>query len=400
MATSIDNDQASLALTQLLPTAGVYPSRDIESSGDLGAYITLGSLRTFAGNFPIGESAAAEGQVQSINQNQALFSLLGTRYGGDGTHTFALPNLAGRTAVGAGQGPGLPNLVEGQEIGSATVTLSTAQLPSSIGGGGQPYNNYQPSLALKYLIDVEGRLPSEGAGTTGVGFIGAVVPSALSFVPNGYLEAAGQLLDIAENDLLFSVIGTSFGGDGQTTFALPDLRGRTVTGAETPGAVAGQPFVTVREENLPIQAGGSGLALENREPSLGLTYLISVGGVFPENGRPPDSPSPDEQYLGEVIAFAGNYAPAGWALAQGQLLPIAGNQALFSILGTTYGGDGQTTFALPDLNNRTVVGTGAGVSIGDRFGSNLLILSGSNISDPAPDLASYVAGTSSDDVLR
>jgi microcystin-dependent protein len=207
------------------------------------------------------------------------------------------------------------------------------------------------------------------------------VPSALSFVPCGYLEAAGQELRIAENEFLFSVIGTSFGGDGQTTFALPDLRGRTVTGADTPGAVAGQPFVTVGEENLPVQAGGSGLALENREPSLGLTYLISVGGVFPQNGRPPDSPSPDEQYLGEVIAFAGNYAPAGWALAQGQLLPIAGNQALFSILGTTYGGDGQTTFALPDLNNRTVVGTGAGVSIGDRFGSNLLFLSENNISD-------------------
>jgi microcystin-dependent protein len=253
---------------------------------DLGAYITLGSLRTFAGNFPIGESAAAEGQVQSINQNQALFSLLGTRYGGNGAQTFALPDLAGRTAVGAGQGPGLPNLVEGQEFGSATVTLSTAQLPSSIGGGGQPYNNYQPSLALKYLIDVEGLRPSEGAGTTGVGFIGAVVPSALSFVPRGYLEAAGQELRIAENGLLFSVIGASFGGDGQTTFALPDLRGRTVTGADTPGAVAGQPFVTVGEENLPVQAGGNGLALENREPSLGLTYLISVGGVFPGERTP------------------------------------------------------------------------------------------------------------------
>jgi len=65
-----------------------------------------------------------------------------------------------------------------------------------------------------------------------------------------------------------------------------------------------------------------------------------------------------EQFLGEVRLFAGNYAPRGWALCHGQLLPISKNQALFSILGTTYGGDGRTTFALPDLRGRVAVGQG------------------------------------------
>ncbi|WP_255512707.1 phage tail protein [Flavobacterium sp. GT3R68] len=71
-----------------------------------------------------------------------------------------------------------------------------------------------------------------------------------------------------------------------------------------------------------------------------------------------------DAYLGEIRMFAGNYAPAGWATCDGQLLPIAQNTALFSLLGTMYGGDGQTTFALPDLRGRVPVhsGTGPGLS--------------------------------------
>lgn len=69
---------------------------------------------------------------------------------------------------------------------------------------------------------------------------------------------------------------------------------------------------------------------------------------------------PAEPFLGEISLFAGNFAPRGYALCQGQLLPIAQNTALFSILGTTYGGNGQTTFALPDLRGRAPIGQGQG----------------------------------------
>lgn len=67
-----------------------------------------------------------------------------------------------------------------------------------------------------------------------------------------------------------------------------------------------------------------------------------------------------EGVIGYVTAFAGNFAPKGWALCQGQIMAISQNTALFSILGTTYGGNGQTTFALPDLRGRAVVGAGQG----------------------------------------
>jgi len=67
-----------------------------------------------------------------------------------------------------------------------------------------------------------------------------------------------------------------------------------------------------------------------------------------------------EAYLGEIRLVPYNFAPTGWALCQGQLLPISQNTALFSLLGTTYGGNGQSTFALPDLQGRTPVGIGQG----------------------------------------
>jgi microcystin-dependent protein len=71
-----------------------------------------------------------------------------------------------------------------------------------------------------------------------------------------------------------------------------------------------------------------------------------------------------EAYIGEIRMFGGNFAPSGWALCNGQLLPIASNAALFSILGTTFGGDGVTTFGLPNLQGRVPIhwGMGAGLS--------------------------------------
>ena len=72
-----------------------------------------------------------------------------------------------------------------------------------------------------------------------------------------------------------------------------------------------------------------------------------------------------EPFIGQIVLFGGNFAPRGWAKCEGQLLPIASNTALFSILGTTYGGDGRTTFALPDLRGRAPIGEGHGNGLSD-----------------------------------
>lgn len=92
----------------------------------------LGSMCVFAGNFAPRGYAMTQGQLLPISQNTALFSLLGTTYGGDGRTTFALPDTRGRSLIGYGHGPGLSNFLLGQKGGVETVTLSAAQMPSHI----------------------------------------------------------------------------------------------------------------------------------------------------------------------------------------------------------------------------------------------------------------------------
>ena len=166
----------------------------------------IGEIRMFAGNFAPKDWAFCQGQLLSISQNTALFSILGTTYGGDGRVTFALPNLSGRVPVGVGQGAGLTNRQLGEMSGTETVTLTTAQMPAhshtvnavtadgnqnlptnsfpantktldkeystvapnttmnptmiGVSGGSQPFGVMQPSLGMNYIICVNGIYPS------------------------------------------------------------------------------------------------------------------------------------------------------------------------------------------------------------------------------------------------
>ncbi len=75
-----------------------------------------------------------------------------------------------------------------------------------------------------------------------------------------------------------------------------------------------------------------------------------------------------QPYYGEIRMFGGNFAPAGWMLCEGQILPISGNETLFQLIGTTYGGDGENTFGLPDLRGRVPIHQGNGFVIGEQGG--------------------------------
>lgn len=166
----------------------------------------LGQIIQFGGNFAIRGTAMCNGQILSIAQNTALFSLLGTTYGGNGQTTFALPNLQGRVALHFGQGPGLPNYDLGEVGGTPTVTLLSTNLPpinilctsnqatsaSPVGnipaspvnpadgsaidgyaptnaangnlggtpGGSQPFSIMPPFLCINWLIMLQGIFPS------------------------------------------------------------------------------------------------------------------------------------------------------------------------------------------------------------------------------------------------
>ena len=169
------------------------------------------------------------------------------------------------------------------------------------------------------------------------------------------------------------------------------------------------------------QPAGSALPINNVQPSLGLNYIIALQGIFPprsrrdlngeeiENQDDPELPKDQsrrrlgfEPFIGEVSLFAGNFAPNSWAFCNGQFLQIAQNTALFAILGTTYGGDGRTTFALPDLRGRVVMGTGTGPGLTGRNLGESLGLEGTTLT--TANLASHghavpeitrIAGTAS-----
>ncbi|MBV9694622.1 MAG: phage tail protein [Alphaproteobacteria bacterium] len=90
----------------------------------------VGQILMFAGTFPPAGWALCQGQLMPISENDTLFNLIGTTYGGDGQSTFGLPNLSGRIPIHQGTGPGLSNYTIGQEAGTESVTLTTQQIPS------------------------------------------------------------------------------------------------------------------------------------------------------------------------------------------------------------------------------------------------------------------------------
>lgn len=101
-----------------------------------------------------------------------------------------------------------------------------------------------------------------------------------------------------------------------------------------------------------------------------------------------------EPFLSEIRIFSFNFAPKGWALCNGQLLPINQNQALFALLGTTYGGNGQTNFALPNLRGRASIHEGAGHTLGEAAGSSAVTINIQQLPTHTHTMTSNMAITS------
>lgn len=239
-----------------------------------------------------------------------------------------------------------------------------------------------------------------------------------NFAPAGWAFCSGQLLAISENEALFQLIGTTYGGDGQSTFAVPDLRGRipihqgtnpSSGSAHTLGEHAGSEEVTLTVQQIPAHTHGAkgysnwgntnkpGNAVwakstlnqfsdqvsskaamkigavsdaggsqphNNMMPYLAVSFIISLFGIFPSQGGGGGT----EPFLAEIRLVAFNFAPGGWAFCDGQLMAINQNQALFSLMGTTYGGNGQINFGLPDLRGRAPIHVGQGHTLGEKGG--------------------------------
>ena len=179
----------------------------------------LAEIKLFAGNFAPKGWAFCQGQLLSISQNQALFSLVGTMYGGDGQTTFGLPDLRGRVAIGFGQGSGLANYTQGDKGGVETVTLTVNQMPAHT-----------------------------HAFTPGTLAINAVSAAGNAQSPDGALPATEAV----------GVTATYSTAGPDTTMA--------------PAALSGSPTIgnTGGSQPLPIL-----------QPYLALNYIIALQGIFP-----------------------------------------------------------------------------------------------------------------------
>jgi len=114
---------------------------------------------------------------------------------------------------------------------------------------------------------------------------------------------------------------------------------------------------------------GGDLSHDNMHPYETIQCIIALSGVYPSRNDGPLTTGSGrvlDPWVGEIAWFAGGFAPRGWAFCDGQLLPIAQYQSLFSILGTTYGGDGRTTFGLPDMRGRSPISAGSGPGLTSR----------------------------------
>ena len=180
----------------------------------------IGEIRMFGGNFAPKSWAFCEGQLLPIQTNTALFSILGTSYGGNGTTTFGLPDLRGRSPVGMGHGPGLSNINIGEMSGTEVVTLTVPQLP-----------------AHSAPVSVAVAIPASSAGTSV-----AAAPSDTAVL--GPVAAAGRP-------------GTLYATDAADT----TLKPFNATG--TTSSVGA---------NMPVQI---------RDPYMGTNFIIALQGIFP-----------------------------------------------------------------------------------------------------------------------
>lgn len=217
----------------------------------------LGEIRLFPyATAPDGWMYCA-GQTLPISTNTALFSLLGTNFGGDGKASFAIPDLR----------------VE------------------------------EPLDGVGYFMAMKGIFPPR-EGSSAMGVVGEVRLFPYSFTPAGWLAADGGLYAPGMYNALYASIGTAYGGNGDTTFAVPLI--------------------------APVMKG--------------INYAIAPVGFSPQEG-------PGEAYLGEImmLAYPAGFSGFPWPKAEGQELRINKNTALFSLLGNRFGGNGMTTFQLPNL---------------------------------------------------
>lgn len=200
----------------------------------------IGEIRMFGGNFAPSGWQFCQGQLLNISTNTALFSLLGTTYGGNGQTTFALPDLRGRVPVGTGQGPGLAPVVQGETAGAPSTTLTIPNLPPHVHQATFNPNNSGSGVSVTLQV-------AAGTGGTATATEGCYLGSS----PTAGQQQAGV-----------------FYASTPTPTNLVNLGGLSVTAPTGGGTVA-------------LAATGGGMPIDIRQPYTGINFIIALEGIFP-----------------------------------------------------------------------------------------------------------------------
>ncbi|NCP64380.1 MAG: phage tail protein [Paraglaciecola sp.] len=224
-----------LLCSATLSVAALAPSKALAC----GLEPLLAEVCIFAGNFAPRGYAFTDGQILSIASNSALFSLLGTTYGGDGRSTFALPDTRGRTIVGVGNGPGIDNIIWGEKGGRTDVTLSVAQMPA--------HTHTANTEVSQDSID------TSGSSAT----LKALASTASTNSPTGNVLANSPNRTNIYNDGLPNV-------DMSADSIVLDVQ------------------VTVDMSAITtVNNTGSSMPVNIRNPYIGMYYIIALQGIFP-----------------------------------------------------------------------------------------------------------------------
>jgi len=213
----------------------------------------VGEIRAVSFNFAPQDWLKCEGQILSIAQYTPLYAAIGTAFGGDGRTNFALPDLRGRVPVGTGTGLGMQDpLYIGQKIGQETTQLTVDNLPAHkhdatfTGTGGSAAN----PLNVDVIVKAHNGIGNEDNAENNYWATGETkkAPSAGGNVTGGYSSDTNSLIKMNSNAVNVTVTGSGGG----------------ITGG-----------------NITIDDTGSGTVIDNRQPSLALTYIICIDGIFP-----------------------------------------------------------------------------------------------------------------------
>lgn len=282
----------------------------------------VGEIKMFGGDYPPENWLICDGQGVLVNRYIPLYSIIGNIYGGN-DYSFCLPDLRSVVPIGAGRGQNLNNRFTGEKGGTEIVRLN----PENVSG----HNHSTEVTSPEY----------------------AGIVSPLASTENDSLSPVNAFPGKTPGDFYCEEHST---GMGESTAELT-LERPAIVDVQPAGSYSPDPHNNI----MPFQA---------------VNYIICYASDnYPEREKPMPG------FLGDIRMTGGSYTPENWMFCQGQTLNISDFPDLYNIVGTLYGGDGQTTFRLPDLQGRVPLGSGSnrGYPQGYSGGSEKELLTGEQL---------------------